>query len=103
MNTSHQLLCKYPDRIPCIVNIGKTLMKKYKLKQLKFLTPCDMTLGQLAYIVRQRIKIDSVDAMFLFIDNKIPSVSKHMADIYDSYKAKDGFLYVVCDIEAAFG
>jgi GABA(A) receptor-associated protein len=103
MTTSDQLLCKYPDKIPCIVNFGKTLMKKYKLKQLKFLTPYDMTLGQLAYVVRQRIKIDSSDAMFLFIENKIPNVAKYMFELYESYKTRDGFLYVVCDIEAAFG
>jgi GABA(A) receptor-associated protein len=103
MTKAQDLMCKYTDRIPCVVDIGKNLSKKYNLNPIKFLTPFYMTLGQFVYIIRKRIKIDSSDAMFVFVDNKIPSVSKYIVELYDSYKSQDGFLYFVCEIEVAFG
>ena len=53
---SKQVLDKYPDRIPCIVdqapNTSLDLIDKHK-----FLVPNDLTVYHFQYIIRKRLKL----------------------------------------------
>ena len=68
LTESSKIIEKYPNRIPIIIEKDK----KSKIKDIdknKFLVPNDMTLGQFMYVIRKRIKLDSSQALFFFINN----------------------------------
>jgi len=99
---SSKIIEKYPDRIPIIVEKDK----KSKIKDIdknKFLVPNDMTLGQFMYVIRKRIKLDSTEALFFFVNNILCNNTQTLDEIYKTYKDKDGFLYILYTSENTFG
>lgn len=99
---SSKIIERYPDRIPIIVEKDK----KCKIKDIdknKFLVPNDMTLGQFMYVIRKRIKLDSTEALFFFVNNVLCNNTQTLSEIYKTYKDKDGFLYIVYTSENTFG
>ena len=91
---SSKIIERYPDRIPIIVEKDK----KCKIKDIdknKFLVPNDMTLGQFMYVIRKRIKLDSTEALFFFVNNVLCNNTQTLGEIYKKYKDKDGFLYIL--------
>lgn len=99
---SQAVLKKYPDRIPVIV-------EKYTKSQIpdidrtKFLVPHDLTMGQFLLVIRKRIKLQPEEAIFVFINNILPPVSETIGNLYQQYKDKDGFLYILYSGESTFG
>ena len=95
---------KYPDRIPVIVekapNAKDTLPD---IDKKKFLVPIDIQNSQLSYVIRKRIKLSSDQAMFLFINGKIPPSSELIGTIYEKEKDLDSFLYYTYMGEDAYG
>lgn len=93
---------KYPERIPVIVkrSAGSTLNE---INKSKYLVPNDMTLSQFIFIIRQRIKLESDKAIFVFINNLLPPLSSTMMSLYDDMKNEDGFLYIYYNGESTFG
>lgn len=102
LNESTNIMKKYPNKIPIIVHKSD----KCKLSDIdknKFLVSNDMTLSQFMYVIRNRIKLDSSQALFFFIDNIIPKNSSPLGELYNLHKDKDGFLYIVYASENTFG
>ena len=99
---SSKIIEKYPERIPVIVE-KSSRSKIADIDKNKYLVPKDMTMGQFIYVVRKKINLDSSQALFLFVDNVLCNGSKVMADVYNSYKDKDGFLYITYSTENTFG
>ena len=101
---SSRLLQKYPDRIPVIIEKNNN-NKKNKLQTLaknKFLVPKILTIGQFVYVIKQKLKIQPEEAIFLFVNNILPKVTDRMIDIYDRYKDKDGYVYITYFNENTF-
>jgi len=99
---SVRIMAKYPDRIPVICE--KSSSSNISLiDKNKYLVPNDLTIGQFLYVIRQRIKLKPEQAIFLFIDNILPSSSDNIALLYDRHKDSDGFLYVSYSGENTFG
>ena len=99
---SSKILEKYPDRVPIIVEKGL----KSKIKDIdknKFLVPGDMSFGQFMYVIRKRIKLDSTEALFVFVNNILCNNALNINEIYNKYKDKDGFLYITYTSENTFG
>jgi len=96
---SHEILEKYPDRIPVIIDTTSTI----DIYNNKYIVPKDLTLSQFIYTLRKRIEIEPHQAIFILIDNKLMNVNKKLIDIYEQYKDADGFLYVVFSLENTFG
>ncbi|EYU24740.1 hypothetical protein MIMGU_mgv1a018425mg [Erythranthe guttata] len=69
----------------------------------KYLVPADLTVGQLVYVIRKRIKLSAEKAIFIFVDNVLPPTGAIMSSIYDDKKDEDGFLYVTYSGENTFG
>lgn len=93
---------KYPDRVPVIVE------KAHKsditdIDKNKYLVPDDLTIGQLVYVVRRRIKLPPEKALFLFINNTIPPTAAVISNVYAEHVDEDGFLYVEYNGENVFG
>lgn len=101
-NESSKMLLKYPSRIPIIV-------EKYEKCDLstmdknKYLVPKDLLLSQFINIIRKRIELDSSQALFITINNRLCSSSSLISDIYNDNKDEDNFLYVVYTSENTFG
>lgn len=101
-NESKNVLKKYPDRIPIIVERHH----KCKLKDIdksKYLVPKDMTMGQFTYIIRKRISLDSSQSIFISVNGSLSSSSDLVGHVYGSKKDEDGFLYITYTSENTFG
>lgn len=91
---------KYPGRIPCILELGPGLTQ---LSQTKFLVPKDKTFGEFSFLMRSKMNVKSHEALFFFVNNKIPVFSKTFFEIYSEMKDDDGFMYIVVSSENCFG
>jgi GABA(A) receptor-associated protein len=96
------ILCKHPDRVPIIVEISdKSTLPE--LDKKKYLVPKDLTMGQFMIVIRKRIKLSPEKALFMFINNTLPSSSQLIGQIYDTSKNDDGFMYITITSESTFG
>lgn len=93
---------QHPERIPIIVERA-TNAEVGNLDKNKFLVPNDITMSQLMYIVRKRIKLAEEKALFLSVNNFIPSTSTTVEQVYKEHCDEDGFLYVAYRSENTFG
>ena len=98
---------KHARKIPIIVQANE---KKMKLDGYKFCVPSDINMGQLLYIVRQRIQnLNKEEALFMYVINEsnpkgiLVPVAKLIAEVYDLYHSECGFLYIYVDKENTFG
>jgi len=99
-------LAKYPDRVPVIVQRSKGRSQDAipDIDKHKFLVPQDLSAGQFIYVIRKRIKLDSIQALYLFCGTGIlPPTSVMISDLYHSHKDEDGFLYISYAGENTFG
>ena len=99
---SKKIRTKYPDRIPIIVEkVHNSDITEIDKK--KYLVPADLTMGQFQYVIRKRIKLDQTQALFIFINNTLPTTSTLISQIYEDKKDEDGFLYITYSSENTFG
>lgn len=100
---SEFVINKYNDRIPVIVEKSDS-SKVVDIDKHKYLIPKDLSAGQFMYLIRKRIKINSVDALFIFVNNEtIPLMNQSMGELYEQSADKDGFLYISYASENTFG
>lgn len=99
---STKIRTKYPERIPVIVEKNQD-SDIANIDKNKYLVPKDLTVGQLVYVIRKRIKMPPEMALFIFINNIIPPQYELISNIYDLYKDNDGFLYITYSGENTFG
>ena len=96
-----KLKIKYPRKVPVICLPGQDLPD---LDKQKFLVPGDLTLGEFTVIVRQRLKLNSKEALLMFSENEMLNASHEMDVIYSKCKDQEtGFLYVTYSKENTFG
>lgn len=102
---ARRIIMKYPDRIPVIVqkHTSGNTDSLPNLQKTKFLVPDHITYGQFLYIIRTRIHLQPEKALFLFVNNKLPSASSGMRSIYEQNKDEDNFLYCFYSSESTFG
>jgi GABA(A) receptor-associated protein len=102
---AYRIFAKFPGRIPIIVDRAeqsKTTMPS--LDKHKFLVPGDLTLGQFAFVIRKRMELPSDRALFIFVNNSLPTTGSLIKELYSHhYDKEDGFLYVTYCGESTFG
>ena len=100
---SARILRKYDDRVPIIVNKNHNSGLP-PLEKCKFRVPKDLTCGQFIHVIRKRVKLTPDQALFLFFGkNYLAPSSTSLAQVYDQYHDKDGFLYATVQEESTFG
>lgn len=99
---SERIRRKFPDRIPVIIE-KYNYSKIEDIDKTKYLVPNDLTLAQLVYVIRKRIKMAPEKALFFFINDNIPTSTEIMSSVYHKYKHDDGFLYIHFAEENTFG
>ncbi len=105
LDESTRIMNKYPDRIPIIcekMNDSKNIDLP-TIDKSKYLVPKDLTLSQFLYVIRNRMKLSSEKAIFLFVGGKIPASTELILNIYSLHKDHDGFLYITYSGENVFG
>ena len=60
----------------------------------KFLVPVDLTVAQLAFVVRKRLKLSSGESLFLMIRRRLCPSTSTVGSVYEAHRAPDGFVYV---------
>lgn len=97
-----QIIKKYPERIPIIVQKYYT-SELPEIDKVKYLVPKDMTMSQFIFTIRKRVQLESNQALFIWVNNGLVTSSKTMSHIYDDEKDEDGFLYIYYTNENTFG
>ena len=100
---SENILKKYPNRIPVIVERSEKCKEINDIDKNKFLVPNDLTMIQFIYVVRKRLKLSSEKALFVFINDKLMPNSRTLYEIYQEEKEEDDFLYMNYASENTFG
>ena len=100
---SENILKKYPNRIPVIVERSEKCKEINDIDKNKFLVPNDLTMNQFIYVVRKRLKLSSEKALFVFINDKLMPNSRTLYEIYQEEKEEDDFLYMNYASENTFG
>ena len=102
-NESSKMLRKYPERVPIICEKSKNENYYPDITKIKYMVPINFTVGQFIYIIRQQLKLGPEKAIFIFINNIIPSTSLTIGDVYYLYRDDDKFLYINYSSENTFG
>ena len=97
-----KIMAKYPDKIPVVVEKNPNC-KIQQIDKSKFLVPKDVTVAQFLYIIRKRIKLLPQEAMFIFVNNKLPFSNMLMSELYNKEKEECGFLFCTYSSEQTFG
>eukprot|EP00397_Hematodinium_sp_SG-2012_P053892 GEMP01064635.1.p1 GENE.GEMP01064635.1~~GEMP01064635.1.p1 ORF type:complete len:127 (+),score=12.85 GEMP01064635.1:189-569(+) len=107
---ARRILAKYPDRIPVICE-KSSRSDLPDIDKKKFLVPGTMLCGEFKYIIHKHInqcgahaqQLGSDQTIYLFVNNTTPKTGALMSEIYDMYKADDGFLYFTFSAENTLG
>lgn len=104
-----KMIRKYPDRIPVIVELYSAY-DHITLDKKKFLVPTKISMSQFVHIIRKRIRNNNPDkqlqpseAIYLFVQNTLPSGSSIIGDIYNEHHDEDYFLYMTMGLEQTYG
>ena len=63
---------KYNNKIPVIIEAISDKIKP--IDKTKYLVPSDMTMGQLLFVVRKRIKLESTEALYLMVEKPFQNI-----------------------------
>ncbi|KAH0792289.1 autophagy-related protein 8B [Histomonas meleagridis] len=99
---SKNILQKYVGHVPVIVDKDPRC-KLPDIERQKFLVPSDLSIGHFVYVVRKRINLQPSDAIFLFVNKKLPSTNSSMGQLYCDNKDEDGFMYCTYSSDTAYG
>ena len=93
---------KFPGRVPVIVE-RSARSDVPAIDKIKYLVPGDLSVGQFIFVIRKRLSLTSEKALFVYVDNMLPTTTTLMRELYASNKSSDGFLYVIYTGENTFG
>lgn len=98
------IIKKYPERIPVIVEPYKNDKNLPQLDKTKFLVPYDITLDKFRAVVYNRLSLHPSESMYLFCNKKLMSSGHHrFYYLYSFYKDEDGFMYFNYSLENTYG
>jgi GABA(A) receptor-associated protein len=99
-----RIMRKYPDRIPVLVTRNQNSTNTPDIDKHKYLVPVDLTMGQLLFVIRRRLKLKPEKGLFLFVDSAVVCNSELVSTVYyRSHDPEDGFLHAVYSCENVFG
>jgi GABA(A) receptor-associated protein len=100
-----RIRARYPDRIPVVAYRAARSTALPHMDRNKFLTPSTMTMGEMVFVLRKRMKLDPAIAVFVFCGDTgiLAPTSACMSDLYARHKHHDGFLYLTYCAENTFG
>ena len=101
---SRRILGKYPDCVPVIIRKCPTDKNIKQIEKERYLIPKNLNVTEIVYIIRKHINLKPEQAIFIFIANgTLMPNNVPISEIYNTYKADDGILYIVYRSENTFG
>jgi GABA(A) receptor-associated protein len=95
---------RYPGRVPVFVLKARGAASDLpELLKKKFLVPESISVGQFMYIVRQRMQLPPEKAMFIFVNDTLPTTGTTISELYGQHASDDGALRVYYSSESVFG
>ncbi|XP_060935946.1 microtubule-associated proteins 1A/1B light chain 3C [Limanda limanda] len=95
---------KFPNKLPVIVERYIREKSLPLLDKTKFLVPFELTLGQFLCLLRNKIDLESTQALFLLVaERSMSCMSSSMGDVYSRHSDTDGFLYITYASQEMFG
>lgn len=112
LNRAKEMIKKYPNRIPIIVDRGTR--DTPKITRHKFLVPHHhqqagvhrpLLVGDFLFILRNYITLEPHQAIYIFVGDRetIPATADFMSRLYEQYQDRDGFLYITYTLQSTFG
>ena len=98
-----ELMKTYPGRVPVVLERDPKCSNIPDIDKKKYLVPGDYTVGQFVYAIRTRINLQKSVAMFVLVDNILPSTSDLMSHMYKMHKNENGLLHITYTGENTFG
>ena len=98
-----RIKAKYPGRIPIFITKSSNTRDIPDIPKHKFLTPSSLSIGQFMYIIRMQLKLPPEKALFIIINNTLPSSSTLLSELYAIHKSQDGALRMTYTSENTFG
>lgn len=99
LEISNKFLSSYPNKIPIIVNIQNDI----KISKNKFIFDKNQPLSSFIINLRKFLILKQDEAIFIFINNILPSQTDLISSLYNKYKDEDGFIYLTVTKESTFG
>jgi len=101
---SAAIRAKFPGKIPVIVERYKKEKYLPAIDRVKFLVPQNLTMSQLAGLIRNRLFLSSSQAFFMFVDGRVmASLSASVEELYNKHRHEDGFMYITYASQEVFG
>lgn len=98
-----KLRAKYPGRVPIFVKKSNNARDIPNIPKSKFLAPSNLSVGQFIYIIRRQISLPPEKALFIFVNNTLPTSSALLSELYATHKSPDGALHITYTSESTFG
>jgi GABA(A) receptor-associated protein len=98
-----KLRAKYPGKIPIFVTRSSNARDIPDIAKHKFLAPSNLSLGQFIWVIRKQLTLPPEKALFVFIDNTLPTSSALLSELYTNHKSPDGALRMTYTSENTFG
>lgn len=99
--TSIDLRSRHPGKIPVVINLPKN--SEIILNKTRFLVPGEMKISAFMFELRKYMEVGQSTTIFIFVNNILPPSSITLDDLDAAHRAQDGFLYLSCLGENAFG
>jgi len=108
INDFENLMSKYPNYIPVIIECDGELNNT--LKKKKYMITYDDNAGHLLQIIRCKITLNQQQGLFMFYNNVLICPSDNIGELYKKYKIQnkitrdnDNFFYITLKYENVFG
>ncbi|XP_057664839.1 microtubule-associated proteins 1A/1B light chain 3C-like [Diorhabda carinulata] len=95
---------RFPTKIPIIVQRYHKETQLPPLDKAKFLVPQDITMSQFQIIIRNRIRLNPQQALYILVNNKsMTSLTLTISQVYAEHANANGFLYITYASQEVFG
>ena len=90
----------WPDKVPMVLE-KHSASKLENVPKAKLLCPKHYNFSQFLSCLRIKLKLSNKEALYVFLNKReLVTGDKSMMELYDTYKDKDGFLYLMyCEHE----
>jgi GABA(A) receptor-associated protein len=102
---SSAIRAKYPDKIPVLVFPIDFVPSREapKIPKNKFLVKNHMLLSEFVFVIKKHLLLKPCEAIFIFINGRIPVMTKSVSELYNTETENDGILYILYSMENVFG
>jgi len=98
-----KIRAKYPGKIPIFVTRASSARDMPDLPKHKFLAPSHLSVGQFIWVIRRQMTLPPEKALFVFVNNTLPTSSTFLSELYTNHKSQDGALRMTYTSENTFG